>query len=72
MSGSSSGAPATFGVQAKARRARCSGIFGRTWLWPLAFFSSSSGQMSRPIAQFFAHPTIQSHPYRLTQEHVRP
>src|ERR1700723_3752256 len=24
------------------------------------------------IAQFFAHPTIQSHPYRLTQEHVRP
>src|SRR5262249_27672623 len=38
--GSSSGDPATFGIQAPARRARCSGIFGRTWLWPLAFFSS--------------------------------
>ena len=33
-------------------------IFGRTWLWPLAFFSSSSGQMRRrsssssPIRRF--------------------
>jgi len=24
------------------------------------------------IAQFLAHPTIQSHPYRLTQDHARP
>jgi putative oxidoreductase len=24
------------------------------------------------IARFFAHPTIQSHPYRLTQEHAQP
>jgi hypothetical protein len=26
----------------------------------------------KAAAQFLAHPTIQSHPYRLTQEHVRP
>ena len=56
--GSSFGAPVTFGFQAPARRARCSGIFGRIWLWPLAFFSSSSGQMrprshsSSPIRRF--------------------
>jgi putative oxidoreductase len=30
------------------------------------------GTDASSIAQFFAHPTIQSHPYRLTQEHVRP
>jgi uncharacterized membrane protein YphA (DoxX/SURF4 family) len=50
--------PGDFCVQATVRRARCSGIFGRTWLWPLAFFSSSSGQMRRrsssssPIRRF--------------------
>ena len=30
------------------------------------------GTDASSIAQFFAHPTIQSHPYRLTQEHARP
>jgi len=30
------------------------------------------GTNASSIAQFLAHPTIQSHPYRLTQEHVRP
>src|SRR5580692_8655977 len=30
------------------------------------------GTDAASIAQFFAHPTIQSHPYRLTQEHGRP
>src|SRR5262249_22669776 len=30
------------------------------------------GTDASSIAQFLAHPTIQSHPYRLTQEHVRP
>jgi hypothetical protein len=30
------------------------------------------GTDASSIAQFLAHPTIQSHPYRLTQEHARP
>jgi putative oxidoreductase len=30
------------------------------------------GTDASSIAQFLAHPTIQSHPYRLTQGHVRP
>ena len=30
------------------------------------------GTDASSIAQFLAHPTIGSHPYRLTQEHVRP
>jgi putative oxidoreductase len=30
------------------------------------------GTDASSIEQFLAHPTIQSHPYRLTQEHVRP
>ena len=30
------------------------------------------GTDASSIAQFFAHPTIQSHPYRLTQDHARP
>src|SRR6185437_4473470 len=30
------------------------------------------GTDASSVAQFFAHPTIQSHPYRLTQEHERP
>jgi putative oxidoreductase len=30
------------------------------------------GTNASSIAQFLAHPTIQSHPYRLTQEHIRP
>jgi putative oxidoreductase len=30
------------------------------------------GTDASSIAQFLAHPTIQSHPYRLIQEHVRP
>ena len=30
------------------------------------------GTDASSIAQFFANPTIQSHPYRLTQEHTRP
>ena len=30
------------------------------------------GTDASSIAQFFDHPTIQSHPYRLTQEHARP
>ncbi|MGA7069016.1 MAG: DoxX family membrane protein [Pseudolabrys sp.] len=30
------------------------------------------GTDASSIAQFFANPTIQSHPYRLTQEHARP
>jgi len=30
------------------------------------------GTDASSIAQFLAHPTIQSHPYRLTQEHGRP
>jgi len=45
------GAPAIFGVQATARPVRCSGIFGRTLLWPLAFFSSSSERMDRAVSR---------------------
>jgi putative oxidoreductase len=30
------------------------------------------GTDASSVAQFFAHPTIQSHPYRFTQEHERP
>ena len=30
------------------------------------------GTDASSIEQFLVHPTIQSHPYRLTQEHVRP
>jgi choline dehydrogenase-like flavoprotein len=30
------------------------------------------GTDASSVAQFFAHPTIQSHPYRLIQEHGRP
>src|SRR5262249_28405618 len=45
-------APATFGVQATAMLVRCSGIFGRTLLWLLASFSSSSGQMRRRSRSF--------------------
>jgi putative oxidoreductase len=30
------------------------------------------GTDARSIARFFAHPTIQSHPYQLTQEHAEP
>ena len=30
------------------------------------------GTDASSVAQFLAHPTIQSHPYRLTEEHLRP
>ena len=69
---SSFGAPVTFGFQAPARRARCSGIFRKNLALAAGFLLIVFGTDASSVAQFFAHPTIQSHPYQLTQEHGRP
>jgi hypothetical protein len=75
LSGKAKAALALAESIAKGSKGKARALFWDFWknlALAAGFLLIVFGTDASSIAQFFAHPTIQSHPYRLTQEHERP